>query len=62
VFSENVGAIELLGDLAFSLLVRDKPCVDFLDHLDLLFGARDQNDPVRLQAFPLSPAKQPFGI
>src|SRR5580700_1329072 len=33
VFSENAGAIELLGDFAFSLLVRYKPCVDLQDYL-----------------------------
>jgi hypothetical protein len=61
VLPENAGAIELLGDLALSLLVRDKPCVDLLDDLGLILGARDEDDPVRLQALPLSPAKQPFG-
>jgi hypothetical protein len=26
VSSENLGAMEMVGDFAFSLLVRDKPC------------------------------------
>jgi hypothetical protein len=59
--AENAGAIELLGDFAFSPLVHDKPGVDLLDDLDVILGARDEDDPVRLQALPLSPAKQPFG-
>ena len=58
VLSENSGAIDLLGDFAFRLLVRDKPCVDLLDDLDLLLGAWDQDDPVRLQALSLFSAKQ----
>src|SRR6185437_12234661 len=60
VLPENSGAIELLGDLAFSLLVRDKPGVDLLDDLDLILGARDEDDPVRLQALSLATTKQPF--
>ena len=39
VLSVNAGAIELLGDFAFSLIVRDKPSVDLLDYLDLRSGA-----------------------
>src|SRR5260370_39107358 len=31
VFSKNAGAVELLGYFAFSLFVRDKPCVEVLD-------------------------------
>ena len=60
VLPENAGAIELLGDFAFSLLVRDKPCVDLLDDLDLILGATHEDDPIRLQALPLSTTKQPF--
>lgn len=30
VFSEDPGAIEILGDFAFSLLARDKPRVDLV--------------------------------
>jgi hypothetical protein len=61
VFPKNAGAVELLGDFTFSMLIRDKPCVDLLDDLDLFLGARNQDDPVRLQALSFSSAKQPFG-
>jgi hypothetical protein len=61
VFSQNAGAIQLLGYFAFCLLVRHKPCVDLLDDLDLLLRAGDQNAAVRLQALPLSSAEQTLG-
>ncbi len=64
VFFENAGDIEVLGDFAFSVLVRDKSCVnllDYLDHIDLLLGTRAQNDTVRLQALSLSQVEQPLG-
>ena len=57
VLPEDASIVELLGDFAFRLLVLDKPCVDLLNDLDLIFGARDEDAPVRLQILPLSPAK-----
>ena len=58
IFPQNPRAIQLLGYFALCLLVRDKPCVDLLDNLDLLLRAGIQNDAIRLQALALSSPEQ----